>query len=366
MFMFLFIILSFFSIYSASMYLSPTLGKLYYKQIFWYLIGIFLIILISKVKLKNLYRYSIFFYAINVILLVGLLLFTKSINGSKSWYVLYGIGSIQPSEFMKISLILFNSYIIYSFYKKEKEITLGKEFLLITIILITLIIPSILTFLQPDTGSVIIYFVISFTMLFVSGINKKWFIYLFIIFSIFVAFFLYLYFYNENFFIKIFGSNFFYRMDRIVNWNSGNGMQLNNSLISIGSSGLLGHGFNNTPMYFPEAGTDFIFTVYASNFGFLGCVCLLVFFGIFDIYLINVTKNIYSLQDKYTVIGILSVIFYQQIQNIGMTIGLLPITGITLPFISYGGSSLLSYMILLGIVINIINTDKKKKAYKSI
>lgn len=366
MFMFLFIILSFFSIYSASMYLSPTLGKLYYKQIFWYLIGIFLIILISKVKLKNLYRYSIFFYAINVILLVGLLLFTKSINGSKSWYVLYGIGSIQPSEFMKISLILFNSYIIYSFYKKEKEITLGKEFLLITIILITLIIPSILTFLQPDTGSVIIYFVISFTMLFVSGINKKWFIYLFIIFSIFVAFFLYLYFYNENFFIKIFGSNFFYRMDRIVNWNSGNGMQLNNSLISIGSSGLLGHGFNNTPMYFPEAGTDFIFTVYASNFGFLGCVCLLVFLGIFDIYLINVTKNIYSLQDKYTVIGILSVIFYQQVQNIGMTIGLLPITGITLPFISYGGSSLLSYMILLGIVINIINTDKKKKAYKSI
>lgn len=366
MFMFLFIILSFFSIYSASMYLSPTLGKLYYKQIFWYLIGIFLIILISKVKLKNLYRYSIFFYAINVILLVGLLLFTKSINGSKSWYVLYGIGSIQPSEFMKISLILFNSYIIYSFYKKEKEITLGKEFLLITIILITLIIPSILTFLQPDTGSVIIYFVISFTMLFVSGINKKWFIYIFIIFSIFVAFFLYLYFYNENFFIKIFGSNFFYRMDRIVNWNSGNGMQLNNSLISIGSSGLLGHGFNNTPMYFPEAGTDFIFTVYASNFGFLGCVCLLVFLGIFDIYLINVTKNIYSLQDKYTVIGILSVIFYQQVQNIGMTIGLLPITGITLPFISYGGSSLLSYMILLGIVINIINTDKKKKAYKSI
>ena len=366
MFMFLFIILSFFSIYSASMYLSPTLGKLYYKQIFWYLIGIFLIILISKVKLKNLYRYSIFFYAINVILLVGLLLFTKSINGSKSWYVLYGIGSIQPSEFMKISLILFNSYIIYSFYKKEKEITLGKEFLLITIILITLIIPSILTFLQPDTGSVIIYFVISFTMLFVSGINKKWFIYIFIIFSIFVAFFLYLYFYNENFFIKIFGSNFFYRMDRIVNWNSGNGMQLNNSLISIGSSGLFGHGFNNTPMYFPEAGTDFIFTVYASNFGFLGCVCLLVFFGIFDIYLINVTKNIYSLQDKYTVIGILSVIFYQQVQNIGMTIGLLPITGITLPFISYGGSSLLSYMILLGIVINIINTDKKKKAYKSI
>ena len=365
-FLFLFIILSFLSIYSSSMYLSPTLGKLYYKQLFWYLIGIILIMLISKIKLKNLYKYSLIFYIINVLLLAGLLLFTKSINGSKSWYTIYGIISIQPSEFMKITLILFNSYIIYSFYKKEKEISFRKEFLLITIIIFSLMIPSILTFLQPDTGSVIIYCIISFAMLFVSGINRKWFIYFIIFLSLLVGTFLYLYFYNENIFIKIFGSNFFYRMDRIVNWNNGNGMQLNNSLISIGSSGFLGHGFNKTPMYFPEAGTDFIFTVFASNFGLLGCIFLITFFLIFDIYLINITKNIYSIQDKYTIIGILSVIFYQQIQNIGMTIGLLPITGITLPFISYGGSSLLSYMILLGIIINIVNADKMKKAYKTI
>lgn len=363
-FLLLFIIISFLSIYSSSMYLSPTLGKLYYKQIFWYLTGILLIVLISKIKLKNLYKYSLLFYIINVILLAGLLLFTKSINGSKSWYIIYGIISIQPSEFMKITLILFSSYIIYSFYKKEKELPFNKEFILITTILISLVIPSILTFLQPDTGSVIIYCVISLTMLFASGINKKWFICFFIVLAILFGTFLYLYFYNENLFIKIFGNNFFYRMDRLVNWNTGNGMQLNNSLISIGSSGFLGHGFNKTPMYFPEAGTDFIFTVFASNFGFLGCILLITFFIFFDIYLLNITKNIYSIQDKCTTIGILSVIFYQQVQNVGMTIGLLPITGITLPFISYGGSSLLSYMILLGIIINIVNTDKKKKAYK--
>ena len=219
-FLFLFIILSFLSIYSSSMYLSPTLGKLYYKQLFWYLIGIILIMLISKIKLKNLYKYSLIFYIINVLLLAGLLLFTKSINGSKSWYTIYGIISIQPSEFMKITLILFNSYIIYSFYKKEKEISFRKEFLLITIIIFSLMIPSILTFLQPDTGSVIIYCIISFAMLFVSGINRKWFIYFIIFLSLLVGTFLYLYFYNENIFIKIFGSNFFYRMDRIVNWNN--------------------------------------------------------------------------------------------------------------------------------------------------
>ena len=363
-FLLLFIFFSFISIYSASMYLSPTLGKLYFKQLFWYAIGIVLMIAVNRVNIRYLYKYSFVFYVVNVLLLIGLLLFTSPINGSRSWYVIDGIGSIQPSEFMKVSLILFNSYVIYSFYKKEKEISFKKEFQLISILFLILIIPSILTFLQPDTGSVIIYFVISLSMLFVSGINKKWFIFLFSIFGIFLFIFLYFYFCKEDLFIQIFGNDFFYRMDRIINWNSGSGMQLNNSLVSIGSSGVLGHGFNHTPIYFPEAGTDFIFTVYASNFGLFGSVVFISILLFFNLYLIHVSKKIYSIQDKYTILGILSVIFYQEVQNVGMTLGLLPITGITLPFISYGGSSLLSYMLLLGIVINIVNTDKKKKAYK--
>lgn len=359
-----FIIFSFISIYSASMYLSPTLGKLYFKQLFWYGVGFFLIFLINKISIRIIYKYSFIFYVINILLLIGLLLFTNPINGSKSWYIIDGIGSIQPSEFMKISLILFNSYIIYNFYKKEKEISLKREFELIMVMALTLFIPSILTFLQPDTGSVIIYFVITLSMLFASGINKRWFVFLFSFITILLLIFLYFYFFQEEMFIKVFGSSFFYRMDRLINWNSGSGMQLNNSLVSIGSSGIFGHGFNNTPIYFPEAGTDFIFTVYASNFGLLGSLIFISVLLFFNIYLINIAKDVYSIQDKYTIIGIISVIFYQQIQNIGMTIGLLPITGITLPFISYGGSSLLSYMLLIGIAINIINTDKKKKAYK--
>ena len=230
--------------------------------------------------------------------------------------------------------------------------------------LITTLIPSILTFLQPDTGAVIIYFIIFLSMLFSSGINKKWFIYIgSILLSMFTIFF-YLYFFKENTFIDIFGNNFFYRIDRLINWQNGSGMQLNNSLAAIGSSGLTGHGFNNTPIYFPEAGTDFIFAVYASNFGLIGSIILITILLLFDIYLIKIAKDVYSIQDKYTIIGITSVIFYQQIQNIGMTFGLFPITGITLPLISYGGSSLLSYLLLVGIIINILNLDKKKKAYK--
>lgn len=359
-----FMFISFISIYSASMYLSPTLGKLYYKQLFWYAIGIILIFLFNKISMSMFYRYTTVIYGINIILLVGLLLFMPEINGSKSWYVIGGIGSFQPSEFMKISLILANSSVIYSFYKSEKVISLKKEFQLMISLFLLFLIPSILTFLQPDTGAVIVYFIITFSMLFVSGINKKWFIYIGVSLLIVLILFFYLYFFQEDFFINVFGNNFFYRIDRLINWQSGSGMQLNNSLAAIGSSGAVGHGFNNTPIYFPEAGTDFIFTVYSSNFGLIGSLILISFLLFFDIYLINISKEVYSIQDKYTIIGILAVIFYQQIQNIGMTIGLLPITGITLPLISYGGSSLLSYLLLIGIIINIVNTDKKKKAYK--
>lgn len=362
--LFIFFIISFISIYSASMYLSDSLGKLYYKQLFWYIIGFICIILFNKVSIRTLYKYSFFIYFVNILFLIGLLLFVPSINGSKSWYLIYGIGSVQPSEFMKISLILVNSYVIYSFYKKENILSLKREFVLIIYILLLLIVPVILTFLQPDTGAVIVYFVISFSMLYSSGISKKWFVIFFSLLFIFLLVFFYLYFYSQDLFINIFGSNFFYRIDRLINWQNGSGMQLNNSLAAIGSSSSFGYGFNNTPIYFPEAGTDFIFSVYSSNFGLFGSIFLLSFLLIFDIYILNIARNISSIQDKYTIIGILSVIFYQQVQNIGMTIGILPITGITLPFISYGGSSLLSYLLLIGIVINIVNTDKKKKAYK--
>ena len=364
LFIFFFIGFSFISIYSASMYISADLGILYYKQLFWYLFGIVLIFTFNKVDIRKLYKLSFFIYLANILLLLGLLLFVPSVNGSKSWYFIFGLGSFQPSEFMKISLIFINSFVIYNFYKNEKIISFKKEFLLILSLFIIWFIPSILTFLQPDTGAVIIYFVITFSMLFVSGIDRKWFIGIFSFIFIFLFLFFYFYFFYQNSFIDIFGSNFFYRIDRIINWQSGDGMQLNNSLAAIGSSGLLGHGFNNTPIYFPEAGTDFIFSVFASNFGLIGSIIFFIFILFFDIYLLNISKYIYSIQDKYTIVGILSVIFYQQIQNIGMTIGILPITGITLPFISYGGSSLLSYLLLIGIVINIIDLNQRKKAYK--
>lgn len=354
----IFAIISLISIYSASMYLSKTLGNLVLKQAMWYAVGIIFIFIIYKLKISFFIKISPYIYLFNVILLLGLLFAGPVINGSRCWYIIEGIGSFQPSEFMKISLVLIEAYIIDKFSSKEKNAK--NEFKLISLIFIVFLIPSILTFLEPDTGAVIIYFIITLLMLFISGIRLRWFIIGISMLIIIVASFLIFFFLKQDMFIKIFGSDFFYRIDRVINWQNGSGMQLENSLAAIGSSGILGHGFNKTPLYFPEAGTDFIFSVYASNFGLIGSCIFILLVVLFDIHLIKVgmsSKNIY----KYIISGILGIFIYQQIQNISMTLGLLPITGITLPFISYGGSSLLSYMILIGFVISIYNEKELDK-----
>ena len=114
--------------------------------------------------------------------------------------------------------------------------------------------------------------------------------------------------------------------------------------------------FNKTPLYFPESSTDFIFAVLASNFGFILTIIFLIIIFYFDIYIIKLMKRKIHLEDKIAIAGISACLIFQHIENIGMTIGILPITGITLPFISYGGSSLISYMIMLGIIFNAANS----------
>ena len=364
--LFLLAISSLFSIYSASMYLSKTLGNLVLKQTLWYLIGIILIYIIFKLKINFFIKITPYLYLFNIILHLGLLFVAPTINGSKCWYVIEGIGSFQPSEFMKISLILMEAYIIDKFKSKHQNPTLIEEFKLILLIGIVFLIPSILTFLEPDTGAVIIYFFITISILFISGIRTRWFIFLTLIIAIFLGLFFGVYFFNKNLFIKVLGSDFFYRIDRVINWKNGSGMQLENSLAAIGSGGILGHGFNKTPLYFPEAGTDFIFTVFSSNFGLAGSTFLIIIILLLDIHILNNGKLSNNNYFKYLTAGIVAILFYQQIQNISMTIGLLPITGITLPFISYGGSSLLAYMILIGFSMYIYSDNKTHKKRRTV
>ena len=353
-------IISIITIYSASSYISKDLGNLAIKQGIWYIVGIILVAVIIKLKNETLYNYTWFLYIFGNILLLSLLIFAPEINSSKCWFIIPKIGSIQPSEFMKIFLMMTLATMIHSFRNKYEEPTIKEEFIFILKTFGIFMIPSILTFLEPDTGCVIIYFIIYISMLFISGIRKRWFVLGIILLTILFSIIFGLYFFNEKLFITIFKTGLYYRIERVFNWSSGSGLQLENAMSAIGSAGLFGHGFNKTPIYFPEAGTDFIFAVFASNFGLIGSLLLIGLIVYFDINIILLTKKKILDTDKYILIGIASMLIFQQIQNIGMTIGLLPITGITLPFISYGGSSLLSYMIIVGIIIN-ISTQKPKR-----
>lgn len=356
----LFFIISITTIYSAMTYLSPDNGNLALKQAIWYLVGVIIIVILFKLKNDYLYRNAWLLYIIGNILLVSLLLFAPEINNSKCWFVIPYIGSFQPSEFMKIFIMLVLAVMISNFRETTDHPSIKEEFIFILKTLLVVLIPSVLTFLEPDTGAVMIYFIIYFCMMFTSGIRLRWFVILGVIIAVILGLVLGCYFLNEDLFVNIFGTDLYYRFDRILDWQNGSGLQLENALAAIGSAGVFGHGFNQTPIYFPESGTDFIFAVYASNFGLLGAIVLIAIIIFFDTRLINMATKRIASRDKFVLAGIIGMLVFQQVQNIGMTLGLLPITGITLPFISYGGSSLLSYLILVGIILNISNEKERE------
>ena len=354
-------IISIITIHSAMTYTSSSLGNLAFKQGIWYLIGWLLVVAIYKLKNEYVYQFSWHLYIIGNFLLLLLLFFGTPINNSRCWFTIPGLGSFQPSEFMKIFIMLVLATMIHNFRTKFKNPEIKDEFIFILKTLVIVAIPSILTFLQPDTGCVLIYLIIYASMMFVSGLRLRWFAAAIFIFVLLISGIMWLYFFKENIFINIFGTSIYYRLDRIFNWSTGSGLQLENALAAIGSAGLFGHGYNQTPIYFPESSTDFIFAVFASNFGFIGVILLLGIIIYLDVNIFLLTRKRIEDTNKYIISGILGMLLFQQIQNIGMTIGLFPITGITLPFISYGGSSLLSYMLLVGILINI--SIKKNRTY---
>ncbi len=353
----LFATISVISIMSAEKLLPQ--DNLVLKQILWYVIGFVLIGFIMFIGNKFIYKSAWILYILGVLSLVLVLIFGSSINEAKCWFKIPGIGNFQPSEFMKIILIIVLGRMINDFKEKYTIATLKQEFIFLIKVCVIVGIPSILTFLEPDTGVVLIYLLITFVMLLISGIRYRWFILVLGMFGFILGFILITYFFNNDLFIKIFGSSFFLRVDRLLDWSSGSGYQLENGITAIGSGGLIGYGINNTPIYFPEPQTDFIFAVYSNNFGFIGSIILIALLTFFDLKLIKLAIESPSNINKYIISGILGMLIYQQLQNIGMTIGLMPITGITLPFISYGGSSLLSYMIMAGLIFNISNENIK-------
>ena len=312
-------------------------------QSIFLLIGIILMIVISKIDYKIYYKYafSIFIFCLVLLILVLIPGIGKIRNGSRSWF---GIGSlgIQPSEFMKLSLL-----ILISKYLSNSDRNIKSFFKGLLPVLIILGIVFLLIMLQPDFGTGMIIVVSVLALLFVAGFNMKFF------FGIGV--------------VGIIGIVLLiliapYRMDRITSfldpWSDplGTGFQIIQSLYAIGPGGLFGLGFLNSRQkhfYLPEPQTDFIFSIISEELGILGIFIVVFFFIGILICGFNISIKSKNLFAKYLSFGITFQILIQAIMNLMVVIGMIPVTGVTLPFLSYGGSSLLITLCSIGVLLNI-------------
>lgn len=309
----------------------------------FFIIGIIMMLITSKIP------YRVYFEKANTLLLISIILLILVIipgigtvrNGSRSWF---GIGSfgIQPSEFAKLTLIIFTSKYLT---KNEKNLKYIKKGVLPILGIVILVFGLIM--LQPDFGTGMIILVSIIGLLFVSGVDFKFFIRLGLIGLIGIVLL-----------IAIAP----YRLERILSflnpWSDplGSGFQIIQSLYAIGPGGLFGQGFMNSRQkhfYLPEPQTDFIFSIISEEFGFLGILIVAALFTIIIFKGFKIAQNSGDKFAKFLAFGITFGLAFQAILNLMVVVGLIPVTGVTLPFLSYGGSSLLITLISTGVLLNI-------------
>ena len=337
------------------------------RQIIYYILGAILALIVMIFSPKKIKNNTYIWYIFFCILLLGLLIIpetpiTPIINGAKSWYA-FGPISIQPSEFMKIILILALAKIV----SNHNRFTFNKSFrtdliLFFKIIGISLV-PMILILLQNDLGTTLVLCAIIVGIMLVSSITWRILAPIFITVAVLGSSIILAIIYKPSLIEKTLHIKM-YQMGRINSWlnpyaySNGDGYHLTESLKAIGSGQLFGKGYNHGEVYIPENHTDFIFSVIGEEIGFIGAVILLLIFLALIFHLIRLAIKTTSSFNKVFLIGYISLLVFHILQNIGMTIQLLPITGIPLPFISYGGSALWSLMLGIGVILSIYYHQK--------
>ncbi|MGW7808291.1 FtsW/RodA/SpoVE family cell cycle protein [Staphylococcus xylosus] len=331
------------------------------RQILYYVLGGLIACLIMLVSPKKLMKYTYLLYfllcaALFILIIIPETPITPIINGAKSWYKL-GPLSVQPSEFMKIVLMLALAKLVSRHNQFTFNKSLETDFKLLLKIAGISVIPMGLILLQNDLGTMLVLCAIIVGVIVVSGISWK------ILAPVFIAgialgsSIILSIIYKPSLIENSFGIKT-YQMGRINSWldpytySSGDGYHLTESLKAIGSGQLFGKGFNHGEVYIPENHTDFIFSVIGEEFGFIGSVILILVFLAFIFHLVRLATKFELPFSKLFIIGYATLVLFHVLQNIGMTIQLLPITGIPLPFISYGGSSLWSLMCGIGVILS--------------
>lgn len=334
------------------------------RQFIFFILSVCIILFISmyfNIKMLRNASTQKFLIVGTFALLILTLLIGKDVNGSRNWINL-GLFSLQSSEFLKLVAIFYLSFIL------DKKLTNNQDYKLKNIVppLGILGVGLVLVLMQGDLGGTLLTVAIIVAILMYSDIKNKIKIQILTITSIPVILYI--------FYTLVFDSKNLYRMKRIkvvldpFKYENSDGYQLTNALVSISNGGVFGRGLGNGILklgYLPEPHTDFIFTVISEELGLIGVLLILLMYGfiIFKGFIYaNKTRNHFY---KLICVGVVSYLFMQVFVNIGGVSGLIPLTGVTLPLLSYGGSSMLSISIALGILLAVIREIKKEtKVYE--
>lgn len=355
---FCFFVISLVSIYSVSAQYAGGNPTYYPKrQLLFYVAGFIVMAVIASLDFEMLEKWTIPLYIFGILLLVAVEFIGVEKYGAQRAINLKVI-TVQPSEFMKFFLVIIIASLLAKLGKHRLNF---RDSIVVTLkVLFYTMLPLALILRQPDLGTTLMILFAVFTLIFSSSISKKMSALLTGIGLTGLGTLIFLYFNNSELFSKIIDD---YQLSRIYGWlnpaehSRGFGYQLQQALLGIGSGQLAGSGFSQGYQVqsgrIPEAHTDFVFAVIGEEFGFIGTSIVIILFFLLIYRIISIALNANSLFGVYICIGVIALFTFQIFQNIGMTIGLMPITGIALPFISYGGSALLTNMMALGLVTSV-------------
>jgi rod shape determining protein RodA len=325
-------------------------GAFFERQLLWIGISLIAFFILSAIDFRFLKQTNIliYIYLFLIMLLISLFVFGKTVKGATSWFD-FGVFSLQPVDFMKIALI---GVLAKFFSRRHVEI---KNIKYLFISAFYGLLPFVLVFLQPDFGSAVIILAIWFGMTFVSGISKKHLAVTFgigfLIFGMMWAF--------------VFQP---YQKARIMTFLDplsdiqGTGYNAYQSTIAVGSGQIfgkgVGYGTQSRLQFLPEYQTDFVFSAFGEEWGFIGSIIVLILFMLVIFRILRIARRSSSNFESLFALGIAIMIISHVIVNVGMNIGLLPVTGITLPFMSHGGSHMLTTFIGLGILMGMRSYER--------
>ncbi len=349
------------SIYVATIQDSQNPLKNVVTQLAWYVIGAVIVAVIMQFDAEQLWQVANYAYFAGIALLFLVLIFYSrayaATTGAKSWFAI-GSFTFQPSEVMKPAFILMLGKVITNHNSEHRVHTIRNDFLLIGKLFLWTLPVLVLLKLQNDFGTILVFVAILGGMILVSGIDWRILLTAFIIGAVVGG--AALTFATTDWGREVLGHFGFraYQFARIDSWlnpsadTSENGYQIWQNMKAIGSGQLFGKGFNVSNVYVPVRESDMIFSVVGENFGFIGSCVLILLYFLLIYQMIQVTFDTKNEFYAYVSTGVIMMILFHVFENIGMSVGLLPLTGIPLPFVSQGGSALLGNMIGIGLVMS--------------